>query len=319
MARSPVNPRFTPKAGSKSKTAASVPLRQIGISTAPADEDVVSEVLEGEFSQQPGIYTDAATGVSTVSVYAPLPQSKVAETRALLTRTIAALRAKGHELRPGRVSIRTVPPQDWSESWKRHFKPIEIGPSLLVKPTWSRRAARRDQQVVLLDPGLSFGTGQHATTNFCLTQVAALRKAAHPPTLMDMGTGSGILAIAAAKLGYARVEAFDFDLDCVRITAENAALNGVETEVRPYFADVTKLPARTRDQFDVVCANLISDLLIAHRDRILARVRPGGSVVLAGILATQFSEVATAYGAAGWKRVRAKTDREWRSGLFRRR
>lgn len=319
MARSSVNSRSTSKAGSKSKTAATVPLRQIGISTAPAGEDVLSDMLESEFSQQPGIYTDAATGVSTVSVYAPLPQAKVAETRALLTRTIAALRAEGHELRPGRVSIRTVPPQDWSESWKRHFKPIEIGPSLLVKPTWSRRAAKRGQQVVLLDPGLSFGTGQHATTNFCLTQVASLRKAPHPPTLMDMGTGSGILAIAAAKLGYARVEAFDFDLDCVRITAENAALNGVQAEVRPYFADVTKLRPQTRDQFDVVCANLISDLLVAHRDRILARVRPGGSVVLAGILATQFKEVATAYGAAGWKLVRAKTDREWRSGLFRRR
>ena len=282
------------------------------------DEDGVSALLEAEFGQQPGIYTEAATGVSTVSVYAPLADSAVAAVRARLTAAISALRAAGHDLRPGRLSIRTVPPEDWSESWKRHFKPIDIGPSLLVKPTWSRRAPKRGQQVVLLDPGLSFGTGQHATTNFCLTQVAALRQAEPAPTLMDMGTGSGILAIAAAKLGYARVEAFDFDPDCVRITAENAALNQVQAAVRPYIADVTKLPPRTRDTFDVVCANLISDLLVAHKQRILARVRPGGSLVLAGILATQFPGVAAAYEAAGWNVIRAKTDREWRSGLFRR-
>jgi ribosomal protein L11 methyltransferase len=314
MARSPV----TRTSGSKTGSSRKEPLRQIGIAVAPMDEETVSALLESEFGQQAGIYTDAATGVSTVSVYAPVTAAGVPAIRARLTAAISALRAAGNDLQPGRLSIRTVPPEDWSESWKRHFKPIDIGPSLLVKPTWSRRAPKRGQQVVLLDPGLSFGTGQHATTHFCLTQVAALRKAGTAPTLMDMGTGSGILAIAAAKLGYARVEAFDFDPDCVRITAENAALNQVGKAVRPYIADVTKLPAKTRDQFDVVCANLISDLLVAHRQRILARVRPGGSLVLAGILATQFAGVAAAYGAAGWKVVRAKTDREWRSGLFRR-
>lgn len=305
------------KSHRSSKTSAA-PLRQIAITVGPEEEDIVSELLEREFAQQPGIYTDVATGLSTVSVYWALPLSETAETRADLRASLAEIRLEGHDLKPGRISIRTVPPQDWGESWKRHFKPIEIGPSLLVKPTWSRRAPKRGQKVVLLDPGLSFGTGQHATTHFCLTQVAALRRSPQPPTLMDMGTGTGILAIAAAKLGYARVEAFDFDPDCVRITAENALLNQVETAVRPRLADVTRLPAKSREQFDVVCANLISDLLIAHRRRILARVRPSGAVVLAGILATQFDDVAKAYAGEGWKVIRAKTDREWRSAMLRR-
>ena len=95
-------------------------------------------------------------------------------------------------------------------------------------------------------------------------------------------------------------------------------LNEVAEAVKPELADVTKLPRKTKEQFDVVCANLICDLLIAERDRILARLKPDGSLVLAGILATQFSDVVTAFGAAGWKLVKAKTDKEWRSGLFRR-
>jgi len=296
------------------------PLRQIAIVTRPEGEEAAAAILKREFGQQPGIYTDAATGLSTVSVYWSLPVAETLETRALLRGALIEAREEGHEIDPGRISIRTVPPQDWSESWKRHFKPIEIGPTLLVKPTWSRRVPRKGQQVVLLDPGLSFGTGQHATTHFCLSQVAALRgRSAGKPSLMDMGTGSGILAIAAAKLGYGPVEAFDFDADCVRITEENARLNNVSESVQPKLADVTRLPVRTKDRFDVVCANLISDLLIAHRHRILGRVKPGGSLVLAGILATQFREVADAYAREGWRMVRARTDREWRSGLFRQR
>lgn len=324
MARSPLNSKGKTAANAKSKSKAKAkaapeaPLRQVTVSGWPEHEDVLSVILEREFAQQPGVYTDVATGLSSVSVFLPLADADKAPTRARLRAALWELASAGHVVEPGTITVRTVPPQDWSESWKRHFKPLEIGPSLLVKPTWSRRAPKRGQQVVLLDPGLSFGTGQHATTHFCLTQVAALRSGAAAPTLMDMGTGSGILAIAAAKLGYARVEAFDFDPDCVRITAENAALNGVSDAVKPELADVTKLPLRSREQYDVVCANLISDLLIAHRRRILARVRPGGAVVLAGILATQFKDVATAYAGEGWEVVKAKTEREWRSAMLRR-
>jgi ribosomal protein L11 methyltransferase len=210
-----------------------------------------------------------------------------------------------------------VQARDWSESWKRHFKPIEIGRSLLVKPTWSNRVPKSGQQLVLLDPGLSFGTGQHATTHFCLTQVAKLRRAGERQSFMDMGTGSGILAIAAAKLGYAPVKAFDFDPDAVRISAENTELNGVTGAVELTQADLTKMPRGSKEKFDVVCANLIYDLLIAERDRILARLAPDGSLVLAGILATQFKAVEKAFAGAGLKLVTAKTDKEWRSGLFR--
>ena len=294
------------------------PLRQVSVITGPSGEESVVELLESAFGQVPSVYTDSATGLSTVSVYRELPQSKVATTRSDLRGKLRQLTIDGIECGPGRIRIQTVPPQDWSESWKRHFKPIDVGPGLLVKPTWSRRRPRRGQAVVILDPGLSFGTGQHATTRFCLEQVAACRQRETEQSLLDVGTGSGILAIAAAKLGYSPVAAFDFDPDCVRISAANAELNGVADQVQPALADITQAPKRSPIRYDVVCANLIYDLLIAERERILARVRPEGSLVLAGILKTQFAAVQAAYAEAGWRLVRAKTEREWRSGLFRR-
>jgi ribosomal protein L11 methyltransferase len=301
-------PRATPGA----------PLRQISITTNPLAEDAVAALLEREFGQTPTIYTNADTQLCTVSVYWTLPDAVVADAKASLRDGLTDTEESGLDVAPGRIAIRKVKPRDWSESWKRHFKPIAIGRKLLVKPTWSNRSAKPGQQVVLLDPGLSFGTGQHATTHFCLTQLTALRRPGVRQSFLDMGTGSGILAIAAAKLGYSPVEAFDFDPDAVRIAKENVALNGVSKAVKPVRADLTRLPKQSKQQFDVVCANLIYDLLIAERDRILIRVAPGGSLVLAGILATQFRQVELAFRTAGLRLAAAKTTKEWRSGLFRR-
>jgi ribosomal protein L11 methyltransferase len=213
--------------------------------------------------------------------------------------------------------VKKVPARDWSESWKRHFKPLDLGPRLLVKPTWSRRVPKKSQALVVLDPGLSFGTGQHATTRFCLEQLVALRDpAASSQSMLDVGTGSGILAIAAVKLGYQPVNAFDFDPDCVRVANENTELNGVAEVLSVTHDDITQVPKKPKQRYSVVCANLIYDLLIAERDRLLARVAPGGSLVLAGILETQFTLVRKTFEAAGWKLVAATTDKEWRSGTF---
>ena len=148
----------------KTKTAAD--LRQVSITTHPGAEEAVTALVGRVSGQTPSVYADMATGLTTVSAYLPLPDAKVATTRAALRAGLAGLEDAGIDAAPGRIAIRRVKPLDWSESWKRHFRPIEIGASLLVRPTWSRRKPKAGQQVVLLDPGLSFGTGQHATTHF---------------------------------------------------------------------------------------------------------------------------------------------------------
>jgi ribosomal protein L11 methyltransferase len=293
------------------------PIHQVAIITNPLAEDAVSALLEREFGQTPSVYTDATTQLSTVSVYWHFQPGERTELRTTLRDALNELEEDGVEIAPARIKVIKVPPQDWSESWKKHFKPLAFGDALLVKPTWSKRKPSKGQQVVLLDPGLSFGTGQHATTRFCLGEIVRGVNGGGR-SFLDIGTGSGILAIAAAKLGYSPVEAFDFDPDCVRISLENAVLNKVESSADIHAGDVTKLPLKATARFNLVCANLIYDLLIAQSAKITARVAEGGSLVLAGILETQFKQVQTAYEARGWKLVRARTEKEWRSGIFQR-
>jgi ribosomal protein L11 methyltransferase len=172
----------------------------------------------------------------------------------------------------------------------------------------------------VLDPGLSFGTGQHPTTGFCLQQLVAHSEKFNgrnaQGAFLDIGTGSGILAIAAAKLGYMPVEAFDFDAEAVRIARENARKNGVSRKVNIRREDVTKLASRSRKKYDLVCANLISTLLVAERRRIIARLKSGSILVLAGILASEFASVRSAYERGGLQLVASRTEKEWRSGAF---
>ncbi|MFM8879786.1 MAG: 50S ribosomal protein L11 methyltransferase, partial [Verrucomicrobiota bacterium] len=233
-------------------------LRSISITTSLSAEDAVGVLLELERGQTPSSFADAVTRLSTVSVYGEVETRDVAAIKRRLREGLRALAADGIDIGPGRIQIKKVPARDWSESWKRHFKPLDLGPRLLVKPTWSRRNPKKGQALVVLDPGLSFGTGQHATTRFCLEQLVGLRNpGAGPQSMLDVGTGSGILAIAAVKLGYQPVAAFDFDPDCVRVSNENAGLNGVSKVLTVTQDDITRVPRKSRQRYSVVCANLI--------------------------------------------------------------
>ncbi len=135
-------------------------------------------------------------------------------------------------------------------------------------------------------------------------------------SFLDIGTGSGILAIAAAKLGYAPVHAFDFDPEAVRIARENARKNHVTGKLRITRGDVTKIHARSATKYDLICANLISTLLMAEQRRIIARLKPCGTLVLAGILNQEFLAVQRSYEKAGMRLVASRREKEWRSGAF---
>jgi len=169
---------------------------------------------------------------------------------------------------------------------------------------------------VILDPGLSFGTGQHPTTSFCLHEIARCLKSGTPQSFLDIGTGSGILAIAAAKLGYSPVEAFDFDPESVRVAGQNARKNRIQDRIKLTRDDITRLPLRPARQFDLICANLISTLLIAERRRIVNRLKPGGTLVLAGILAAEFTQVERAFADYKLRLHSNRTENEWCSGAF---
>lgn len=291
-------------------------LTKVSIATSREAEEAVVELLLRVFGQTPSAYLDAETGETVVSTYLERPAQWKAASRAELQAGLVTLVECGLDIGPGEISTSKVRREDWAESWKRHFKPLEIGNALLLKPSWVKQKPRKGQVVVVLDPGLSFGTGHHATTSFCLKQLVTQRKLGSAQRFLDIGTGSGILAIAAAKLGYSPVRCFDFDPESVRVAKANAAQNDVAHLVKPVRRDLTKLPPVNATRYDVVCANLIYDLLIAERDRILTRLQPDGVLVLAGILQTQFSKVERAYRQAGLKLITTEVEKEWQSGAF---
>lgn len=291
-------------------------LRRISVSVTPETEDVICELLFNVCKTPPVVFTNLEAGTCQAQAYCELTVRQLNETRRLLRYGLKEMVTGGFDSSPVKISIHQLKVQDWAESWKRHFKAIEIGDRLLIKPSWNRRKPRSGASVIILDPGLSFGTGQHPTTRFCLEQLVRARRPETKQGFLDIGTGTGILAIAAEKLGYQPVAAFDFDPDAVRIARANAALNQAGG-IRFSRKDLTKLPMSTREPFDVVCANLTYDLLVVERSKIIRRLKPGGTLLLAGILDSQFAEVAAAYRQEGLKCLNRHAVGEWTSGAFR--
>ncbi len=295
------------------------PLWCVSVTTSLEAEDAVTEMLGELFGAAAASYFNLETGVSTISVFRDeKPDAKKLGTE--ISAGLKRIESCGLKIGAGKIEIAKVKREDWKESWKRHFHPMEIGDSLLVKPSWSKQKPRKNQSVVILDPGLSFGTGQHPTTSFCLNEIVRTAPTGARPTkaksFLDIGTGSGILAIAATKLGFAPVRAFDFDPESVRVAKENARKNKVDSKLKPTRGDVTKLPLKPAQQYDLVCANLISNLLIAEKHRIVSRLKPSGTLVLAGILAVEFGEVERAFVELKLKLVAKRVENEWCSGSF---
>ncbi len=219
------------------------------------------------------------------------------------------------DLSPGIARLRH---ENWAESWKKHFPVQRVGRRLVIKPTWRRYHSRPGDLMIELDPGMSFGTGHHPTTRFCLKSIERLssrqsRQPAVPRSFLDLGAGSGILAIAAAKLGYAPVRAVDIDPQAVRIARENARLNAVRFPIRTATADTVV----SAEPFDVVAANLRTDVLVAQRRRLARLVSHGGHLILAGILEREAGPVRKAFRALGLACFACESSRNWAGFVFR--
>ncbi len=213
------------------------------------------------------------------------------------------------------VSAEEITDSGWAEKWKEHFHPRKLGRRIVVRPSWETYRPAPDEVVLTIDPGQAFGTGNHETTRLCLQFLEELYEAGPPPaSVLDVGTGTGILGIAAAKLGAARVVGTDTDPRAVEVARENAKANGVSDRFESGFLPLSSVPG----SFDLVVGNIIAEILIDLKEEILARCVPGGRLVLSGILTEKSAWVEEEYSAAGARTIRSKTDGQWAALLLER-
>ena len=203
----------------------------------------------------------------------------------------------------------------WQEKWKRGIRAVRVG-SILIRPTWSRARSVPGEKLIELDPGMAFGTGSHPTTRLCLRALvgfARQRVFRGKANVLDVGTGSGILAIAAKKLGARRVVGTDTDPVALKVARKNARANGVAIT----FSD--KPLATQRGRFDLVMANIISGTLVSLKGELAEKVIPGGRLVLSGILREEAPEVLPEFTSIGLEHVRTLHSGEWTALIFKNR
>jgi ribosomal protein L11 methyltransferase len=200
------------------------------------------------------------------------------------------------------MNVREVEQRDWLEEWKKNWRPVEVG-NVIIAPPWSEIDDAHDRCVIRIEPGMAFGTGTHETTRLCL---AAMQSYFEGGSFLDVGTGTGILAIAAAACAPGvHVEAFDTDADAVQIARENAAANGVGDRISFHVGSIDEQTSSA----DFICANLTAEVIAKLLPTLVAL--SCGRLVLSGILETQTDEIVERLGQLAITDVEIRRDGEW--------
>jgi len=209
--------------------------------------------------------------------------------------------------------VRVMKEEDWSTAWKKFYKPLRIGRRVVLKPTWEEFQAAPNDVVIHLDPGMAFGTGMHPTTRLC---IIALEELVQPnDTVLDVGTGSGVLAFVAAKLGATTILGTDIDPLAVRVARENAELNGIGTDLLTLEQD--SVPAGQAGHFRILVANILAEVIVGLFDGkygnppLAEPLQAAGYLVLSGILAEKRDLVTTAAARHGFRLLSTKQEGDW--------
>ncbi len=214
------------------------------------------------------------------------------------------------------ITTKSVPGNSWQDAWKEFFHTTRVSPRIVVKPSWEFYEAEDGDCVIEVDPGMSFGTGNHATTRGCLNFIDELSLEFPGRSFLDLGCGSGILSVAAFKLGLRDIIAIDIDELSVEIARTNSDMNGVGNEIDFRAADL-KEPG-IEEAADIVCANILAHILVANAVIIESLVKTGADarLMLAGILTEDYRNVSKVFEGLGFKQLKSIEDDEWTSGLF---
>ena len=311
---------------------------ELKIDTTPVGLTPVSDLVEGlgvtglviedegdfhdflEHNHQYWDYVDeelmeAKRGVCRITFYVSADQEGM-DTVAKVRLALAELKSRRDDCGSLVMTKAQMDDADWENNWKQFYKPMEIGERLIVVPEWES-AKTHGRIPLILNPGLTFGTGSHATTRLCLT--ALEKHVTGGQRVLDLGCGSGILSIAALLLGADHAFACDIDEKCVDVAYENAALNGIgKDRYTVRWGDVLsdkQLQKEMGEQYDIIAANIVSDVIIGLAPQVRPFLKEGGLFLTSGIIDTRAAEVAQKLRDAGWEIVEERSSEGWFSYL----
>lgn len=291
------------------RVAVSIPTEAVEVVSHFLVELGSSGIAEGEWN--PDTPLPART---VVQGFFSADQNAVA-VRASLAEYLRNLTAEYPALATSVPGYEVITSDAWQEQWKAHFPPLLVGHRLLILPPWEVRPTQSERHIIEINPSMAFGTGHHATTHTCLEALEALCTAYGPPAqALDLGTGSGVLAIALAKLGTPSIWATDIDPAALEEAQKNAAANSVATALHISPASLNELPA----PFQLVVANLFASTLIALCPAITQVLTRPGHAVLSGIQSDQAEAVLEAFGTPDWTLVEHRSKDDWATLVLRR-
>ncbi len=277
---------------------------EVSVDAGPEAGDAVSEALRQAGCE--GVYVRDTLQPPQVTGYLPADDrlEPRLDTLQLALRSLPSFGIVGAGTE---LTLRTVEEADWAHAWKAFYRPMRVGRHLMVTPPWEHPTLQANDIPIVVDPGMAFGTGSHPTTQLCL---AALEDYVRPyMRVADIGTGSGILAIAASKLGADEVVATDNDPLAVKIAAENAAVNATPLQTQEAF------PIGV---YDLVVANILADVIIGMAEELALLVKPDGILIASGIIDTRETDVRFAIEGEGFAPLETRHDGEWVALVFRR-
>lgn len=257
---------------------------------------------------------------TTVTVYLP-ENAQGRENLEAIKSELKALKGRDFEDKFGRLEycLKNVREEDWENNWKQYFKPLCIGEKLLIKPSWEEAEKNESRKILEIDPASSFGTGQHNTTQLCLELIE--KNLNDGDKVLDLGCGSGILSIGAVILGASAVYAVDIDENSVKIATENADKNHISKDV--YTArcgniiEDEQLVTEIGTGYDLICANIVADVLIAMSNRFLGFLRENGTLIVSGIIDSRKDEVLEKIKTQGFELTEIREKEDWVAASFK--
>ena len=250
---------------------------------------------------------NADTSHASVSVYLPADDNCAEQLEFIRDR----LAASGIEARAEVVGVNE---EEWADSWKQYYKPLRIGKRVVVVPHWERYEAKGDDIIVRMDPGMAFGTGTHETTRLVMELLEDYTEKGD--RLLDVGCGSGILAICGAKLGAGLCRAYDIDPVAVRVAQDNIQINGEEDKVSCAESDLLVDVSLEGGQYDIICANIVADIIIRMSSDVAAYLKDDGVLLASGIIASRGDDVVEALEKGGLCLIERREDNDWCAFAF---